>query len=131
MPRAYLWPGNIACAEGAIAAGCRFFAGYPITPANEISEHMSRRLPEVGGIFIQMEDEMASLAAVIGASWAGLKAMTATSGPGFSLMQELIGYAFFTETPCVVVDVMRVGPSTGQATRMTSTTTHGVSVKKA
>ena len=117
MPRAYLWPGNIACAEGAIAAGCRFFAGYPITPANEISEHMSRRLPEVGGIFIQMEDEMASLAAVIGASWAGLKAMTATSGPGFSLMQELIGYAFFTETPCVIVDVMRVGPSTGQATR--------------
>ena len=117
MPRAYLWPGNIACAEGAIAAGCRFFAGYPITPANEISEHMSKRLPEVGGIFIQMEDEMASLAAVIGASWAGLKAMTATSGPGFSLMQELIGYAFFTETPCVIVDVMRVGPSTGQATR--------------
>ena len=117
MPRAYLWQGNIACAEGAIAAGCRFFAGYPITPANEISEHMAKRMPEVGGIFIQMEDEMASLAAVIGASWAGLKAMTATSGPGFSLMQELIGYAFFTETPCVIVDVMRVGPSTGQATR--------------
>ena len=117
MPEAYLWPGNIACAEGAIAAGCRFFAGYPITPANEISEHMAKRLPEVGGIFIQMEDEMASLGAVIGASWAGLRAMTATSGPGFSLMQELIGYAFFTETPCVIVDVMRVGPSTGQATR--------------
>ena len=117
MPRAYLWQGNVACAEGAIAAGCRFFAGYPITPANEISEHMARRMPEVGGIFIQMEDEMASLGAVIGASWAGLKAMTATSGPGFSLMQELIGYAFFTETPCVIVDVMRVGPSTGQATR--------------
>ena len=117
MPKAYLWPGNVACAEGAIAAGCRFFAGYPITPANEISEHMARRLPEVGGIFIQMEDEMASLGAVIGASWAGVKAMTATSGPGFSLMQELIGYAFFTETPCVIVDVMRVGPSTGQATR--------------
>ena len=117
MPRAYLWQGNVACAEGAVAAGCRFFAGYPITPANEISEHMARRMPEVGGIFIQMEDEMASLGAVIGASWAGLKAMTATSGPGFSLMQELIGYAFFTETPCVIVDVMRVGPSTGQATR--------------
>ncbi len=117
MPKPYLWQGNVACVEGAIAAGCRFFAGYPITPANEISEHMAKRMPEVGGIFIQMEDEMASLAAVIGASWAGLKAMTATSGPGFSLMQELIGYAFFTETPCVIVDVMRVGPSTGQATR--------------
>ena len=117
MPRAYLWQGNVACAEGAVAAGCRFFAGYPITPANEIAEHMAKRMPEVGGIFIQMEDEMASLGAVIGASWAGLKAMTATSGPGFSLMQELIGYAFFTETPCVIVDVMRVGPSTGQATR--------------
>jgi len=117
MPRSYFWQGNVACVEGAIAAGCRFFAGYPITPANEISEHMAKRMPEVGGIFVQMEDEMASLAAVIGASWAGLKAMTATSGPGFSLMQELIGYAFFTETPCVIVDVMRVGPSTGQATR--------------
>jgi len=117
LPRAHLWQGNVACAEGAIAAGCRFFAGYPITPANEISEHMAKRMPEVGGVFIQMEDEMASLGAVIGASWAGLKAMTATSGPGFSLMQEFIGYAFFTETPCVIVDVMRVGPSTGQATR--------------
>jgi len=111
------WQGSEGCAEGAIAAGCRFFAGYPITPASEIAEYMARRLPEVGGVFIQMEDEMASLGAVIGASWTGAKAMTATSGPGFSLMQENLGYAFMTETPCVVVDVQRVGPSTGQATK--------------
>ncbi|MEA2089600.1 MAG: 2-oxoacid:acceptor oxidoreductase subunit alpha [Thermoproteota archaeon] len=114
---AYFWLGDQACAEAAIAAGCRFFAGYPITPASEIAEHLAKRLPQEGGIAIQMEDEMASIAAVIGASWAGTKAMTATSGPGFSLMQELIGYAFMTETPCVVVDVQRVGPSTGQATK--------------
>jgi len=113
----YFWQGNEACAEGAIAAGCRFFAGYPITPASEIAEHLALRLPPVGGIAIQMEDEMASLGAVIGASWTGAKAMTATSGPGFSLMQELMGYAFMTETPCVVVDVQRAGPSTGQATK--------------
>jgi len=116
-PGTYFWQGNRACAEGAIAAGCRFFAGYPITPASEIAEHLAERLPQVGGIAIQMEDEMASLGAVIGASWAGAKAMTATSGPGFSLMQENIGYAFMTETPCVIVDVQRAGPSTGQATK--------------
>ena len=116
-PGVYFWQGNEACAEGAITAGCRFFAGYPITPASEIAEHMAKRLPQIGGIAIQMEDEMASIGAVIGASWAGAKAMTATSGPGFSLMQESIGYAFMTETPCVVVDVQRLGPSTGQATK--------------
>ncbi|MGB9740705.1 MAG: 2-oxoacid:acceptor oxidoreductase subunit alpha [Candidatus Bathyarchaeia archaeon] len=108
--------GDIACAEGAIVAGCRFFAGYPITPATEIAERLAERMPEVGGIYIQMEDEIASIAAVIGASYAGLKAMTATSGPGFSLMQENIGLAVMTETPCVIVDVMRGGPSTGQPT---------------
>jgi len=108
--------GDVACAEGAIAAGCRFFAGYPITPATEIAEHLSERMPELGGIYIQMEDEIASMAAVIGASYSGLKAMTATSGPGFSLMQENIGLAVMTEAPCVVVDVMRGGPSTGQPT---------------
>jgi len=100
-----------------MAAGCKFFAGYPITPASEIAEHLAEKLPQVGGIAIQMEDELASLGAVIGASWAGAKAMTATSGPGFSLMQENIGYAFMTETPCVIVDVQRSGPSTGQATK--------------
>jgi len=110
------WLGNEAIAEGAIAAGCRFFAGYPITPSSEILQHLSKRLPQIGGVCVQMEDEIASLGAVIGASWAGVKAMTATSGPGFSLMQENIGYAAMTETPCVIVDVMRVGPSTGQAT---------------
>ena len=108
--------GDLACAEGALAAGCRFFAGYPITPATEIAERMARRLPQIGATYIQMEDEIASIAAVIGASYAGLKAMTATSGPGFSLMQENIGLAVMTETPCVVVDVMRGGPSTGQPT---------------
>ncbi|MEO0084488.1 MAG: 2-oxoacid:acceptor oxidoreductase subunit alpha [candidate division WOR-3 bacterium] len=109
--------GNIACAEGALAAGCRYYAGYPITPSSEIMEHLSNRLPEVNGIFIQMEDEIASICSVIGASWAGAKAMTATSGPGFSLMLEGIGYALMTETPCVIVDVQRAGPATGQATR--------------
>jgi len=113
----YFWQGNEACAEAAITVGCRFFAGYPITPASEIAEHLAERLPQVGGIAIQMEDEIASMGAIIGASWAGAKAMTATSGPGFSLMQENIGYAFMTETPCVIVDVQRAGPSTGQATK--------------
>jgi 2-oxoglutarate ferredoxin oxidoreductase subunit alpha len=113
---AKLMQGDEACAEGAIAAGCRFFAGYPITPATEIAETLSRRLPQVGGKFIQMEDEIASIAAVIGASVGGAKAMTATSGPGFSLMQENIGYAAMTEIPCVIVDVQRLGPSTGRPT---------------
>jgi 2-oxoglutarate ferredoxin oxidoreductase subunit alpha len=116
----YYLSGNEAAAEGAIAAGCRFYAGYPITPSSEIMERMAVRLGEVGGIFIQMEDEIASISAVIGASWAGAKAMTATSGPGFSLMQESIGYAAFTETPCVIIDVQRAGPCTGQATRVGS-----------
>jgi len=105
--------GDIACAEGAIAAGCRFFAGYPITPASEIAERMARRLPEVGGTYAQMEDELGSIAAVIGGSWTGNKVMTATSGPGISLMLENIGYAIATETPCVIVNVQRGAPSTG------------------
>jgi len=113
---AHFLNGDVACAEGAIAAGCRFFAGYPITPATEIAEHLSQRMPEIGGIYIQMEDEIGSMAAIIGASYTGLKAMTATSGPGFSLMQENIGLAVMTEAPCVIVDVMRGGPSTGQPT---------------
>ncbi|NIV44353.1 2-oxoacid:acceptor oxidoreductase subunit alpha [Candidatus Bathyarchaeota archaeon] len=108
--------GDVACAEGAIAVGCRFFAGYPITPATEIAERMARRLPQVSGVYIQMEDELASIAAVLGAANAGTKAMTATSGPGFSLMMENIGLAIMTETPCVIVDIMRGGPSTGQPT---------------
>ena len=111
-----LLQGNEALAEGALAAGCRFFAGYPITPASEIAEHMAQKLPALGGSFIQMEDEIASMGAVIGASLAGMKAMTATSGPGFSLIQENLGYACMAETPCVVVDVMRGGPSTGLPT---------------
>ena len=115
-PGRHLVLGNVACAEGAIRAGCRFFAGYPITPASEISHHLARELPKVGGFFLQMEDEIASIASVIGASWAGAKAMTATSGPGFDLMQENIGYAHMTETPLVVVNVQRSGPSTGQST---------------
>jgi len=114
--REFLLQGNEAIVEGAIAAGCRFYAGYPITPSTEIAERMAWRLPQVGGIFIQMEDELASIAAVIGASLAGAKAMTATSGPGFSLMQENIGFACEAEVPCVVVDVMRGGPSTGLPT---------------
>ncbi len=108
--------GNNACAAGALAVGCRFFAGYPITPSSEIAETMARELPRLGGKFIQMEDEIASIAAVIGASVGGLKAMTATSGPGFSLMQENIGYAIVAEVPCVIVNVMRAGPSTGLPT---------------
>jgi 2-oxoglutarate ferredoxin oxidoreductase subunit alpha len=111
-----LLQGNHAAALGALAAGCRFFAGYPITPSSEIAEFLSRELPKLGGKFIQMEDEIASIAAVIGASVGGLKAMTATSGPGFSLMQENIGYAVMAEIPCVIINVMRVGPSTGLPT---------------
>jgi len=109
--------GNEACVRGAIRAGCRFFAGYPITPASEIAEVMSHELAKNKGVFIQMEDEIASISAVIGATWGGFKACTATSGPGFSLMQEGIGYAAETETPVVVIDVMRGGPSTGQPTK--------------
>ena len=115
-PTARLMQGDEACAEGAIAAGCRFFAGYPITPATEIAEVLARRLPQVGGKFIQMEDEIGSIAAVIGATVGGAKSMTATSGPGLSLMQENIGYAAMAEIPCVVVDVQRLGPSTGRPT---------------
>lgn len=108
--------GNIACSLGAIKAGCRFFGGYPITPSTEIAENMASLLPTVGGSFIQMEDEISALGSVIGASWGGLKSMTATSGPGFSLMQEHIGYAQMTETPLVIVDVQRGSPSTAQPT---------------
>ena len=111
-----LLQGNEAVVEGAIAAGMRFFAGYPITPSTEIAEGCAKRLPEVGGRFIQMEDELASMAAVIGASVTGTKSMTATSGPGFSLKQENIGYAALAEIPCVIVDVQRQGPSTGLPT---------------
>ena len=111
-----LLQGNEAIVAGALAAGCSFFAGYPITPASEISELLSVKLPQVGGTFIQMEDEIASMGAVIGASLAGAKSMTATSGPGFSLIQENLGYGCITETPCVIVNVMRGGPSTGLPT---------------
>jgi 2-oxoglutarate/2-oxoacid ferredoxin oxidoreductase subunit alpha len=114
--RARLIQGNEAIAEGALASGCNFYAGYPITPSSEIMELMSRELPSRGDIFIQMEDEIASLGACIGASLAGRKAMTATSGPGFSLMQENLGYACMAEVPVVVVNVMRAGPSTGMPT---------------
>ena len=108
--------GNEACVLGALAAGCRFFAGYPITPATEIAELMALKLPGCGGAFVQMEDELGSINAVVGAAWGGMKACTATTGPGFSLMQEGIGYAAMTETPCVVIDVQRGGPATGQPT---------------
>jgi 2-oxoglutarate ferredoxin oxidoreductase subunit alpha len=108
--------GDYAAAEGAITAGCRFFAGYPITPATEIAERMSARLPQVKGVYIQMEDELASMAAILGASWAGTKTMTATSGPGFSLMMENLGLGIMLETPCVLVNVQRGGPSTGLPT---------------
>lgn len=108
--------GNEACAHGAIYAGCRFFAGYPITPSTEVAEVMAKELPRVGGAFIQMEDEIAAMAAVIGASLTGAKVLTATSGPGFSLKQENIGYACITEVPCVIINVMRGGPSTGMPT---------------
>jgi 2-oxoglutarate ferredoxin oxidoreductase subunit alpha len=113
----YFMTGDVACAEGALAAGCRFFGGYPITPATEVAEHIAGRLPEVGGTFIQMEDEIAAMASIIGASCAGVKSMTSTSGPGFSLMMENIGLAICTETPCVVVNVQRAGPSTGLPTQ--------------
>jgi 2-oxoglutarate/2-oxoacid ferredoxin oxidoreductase subunit alpha len=108
--------GDIACVYGGLLAGCSFFGGYPITPASEVAEGMARRLPRVGGTYIQMEDEIGSIAAVIGAAWGGAKSMTATSGPGFSLMMENYGYAVMTETPCVIVNVQRTGPSTGQPT---------------
>ncbi|MCU0644309.1 MAG: 2-oxoacid:acceptor oxidoreductase subunit alpha [bacterium] len=108
--------GDHACAEGALAAGCRFFAGYPITPSTEVAERYVSRIPMVGGIFIQMEDELASMAALVGAAWGGKKSMTVTSGPGFSLMMENIGLAAMMETPCVVVNVQRGGPSTGLPT---------------
>jgi 2-oxoglutarate ferredoxin oxidoreductase subunit alpha len=114
--REYFIQGDEAAAMGAVYAGCNFFGGYPITPASEIAEVMARELPKVGGYYVQFEDELASISAVIGAAWAGARSMTATSGPGFSLMQESVGYACMTETPCVIVDVQRSGPSTGQAT---------------
>ena len=110
--------GNEACVEGAIYAGIDFFAGYPITPSTEIAEHLSQRLPEIGGKFIQMEDEIASMCAIIGASLTGKKVMTATSGPGFSLKQEAIGYACMAEIPCVIANVQRGGPSTGNPTHV-------------
>jgi 2-oxoglutarate ferredoxin oxidoreductase subunit alpha len=109
--------GNEACALGALYAGCNFYAGYPITPSSEIMEILAQRLPENGGVFIQMEDEISSMCSIIGAAWGGAKVMTGTSGPGFSLMQEALGYASITETPCVIVDCMRWGPSTGQPTK--------------
>jgi 2-oxoglutarate ferredoxin oxidoreductase subunit alpha len=113
----YFVQGNEACVEASLASGLKFFAGYPITPSTEVAEGLARRLPKAGGVFLQMEDEIACISAVIGASWGGVKAMTATSGPGFSLMQEAIGYAAMSETPVVLVNVMRGGPSTGQPTR--------------
>mgnify|MGYP002407364623 CR=1 FL=1 len=109
--------GNEAIAEGAIAAGARFYAGYPITPSSEVAETAARRLPQVGGMYVQMEDELSSMAAIIGASVAGKRAFTATSGPGFSLMQENLGVAVMGEIPCVIVNVQRSGPSTGMATK--------------
>ncbi len=112
----HFWNGDIAAAEGALAAGCRFYAGYPITPSTEVAEHMAEKMPQVGGMYVQMEDEIASIAAVLGAAWGGMKSMTATSGPGFSLMQENIGLAAMTETPCLIIDVQRGGPSTGLPT---------------
>lgn len=114
---AHFIDGDHACCEGAIAAGCRFVAGYPITPSTEVVERIAERFPTVGGVFIQMEDEIASSIAIQGAVWAGKKAMTVTSGPGFSLMMEHIGFAAMTETPCVFVDVQRAGPSTGLPTQ--------------
>jgi 2-oxoglutarate ferredoxin oxidoreductase subunit alpha len=116
MGKAVFWTGNEVCAEAAIAAGCRFFAGYPITPSSEIAAVMAQRLPEENGTFIQTEDEIAAMAAIIGASFAGAKSMTATSGPGFSLKQENIGFACMVEAPCVIVNVQRGGPSTGLPT---------------
>jgi 2-oxoglutarate ferredoxin oxidoreductase subunit alpha len=112
----YYWNGDVACAEGAIAVGCRFFGGYPITPATEVAERVAERFKDVGGTFIQMEDEMASMNSILGASWGGVKSMTSTSGPGFSLMMENLGLGIMMETPCVVVNVQRGGPSTGLPT---------------
>jgi len=112
----YFMMGNTACAEGAIAAGCELAAGYPITPATEIANRLAERLPQVGGVFLQMEDEISSIAAIIGASWTGKKVMTATSGPGISLMLENIGFAVGVETPCVIVNVQRGAPTTGMPT---------------
>jgi len=117
IPQRASLQGNQACALGAIAAGCRLFAGYPITPSSEVAERMAKELPRVDGVFIQMEDEIASIAAVLGGSMGGVKSMTATSGPGFSLKQENIGYASLAEIPCVIINVMRGGPSTGMPTR--------------
>lgn len=119
-PGSYYLSGDEAIAEGAIAARCRYCAGYPITPATEVFERISVRFGETGSVFMQMEDEIASICSCIGASWSGARAMTVTSGPGFSLMQEGIGYAIMTETPVVIVDTQRAGPSTGQATRVGS-----------
>ena len=116
MSERQLIQGNEACARAALAAGCTFFGGYPISPSSEIAELLARELPGRGGVFIQMEDELASMGAVIGASLGGRRAMTATSGPGFTLMQEHLGYASLAEIPCVVIDVMRGGPSTGLPT---------------
>jgi 2-oxoglutarate/2-oxoacid ferredoxin oxidoreductase subunit alpha len=116
MEKVMVIQGNEACVRGAIAAGCRFFAGYPITPASEVAELMAEMMPQNEGVFMQMEDEIASICAVIGAAWGGVKACTGTSGPGFSLMQEGISYALSTETPCVLINVQRGGPSTGQPT---------------
>ena len=118
MPKVEFWQGNKAIAMGGIAAGCRFFGGYPITPSTEIAESMAEELPKLGGKFIQMEDEIAGIAATIGAALTGVKAMTATSGPGFSLKQEHLGYAYLAEIPMVAVDVMRGGPSTGLPTKV-------------
>lgn len=118
-----LMQGNQACVHGAIYAGMRFYAGYPITPSTEVAEGCARELPKIGGRFIQMEDEIGSIAAIIGASVAGLKSLTATSGPGYSLMQENIGYAYMTETPCVIVNVQRGGPSTGLPTKISQADT--------
>jgi 2-oxoglutarate ferredoxin oxidoreductase subunit alpha len=110
------WAGNETVAEAAVRAGCNFYAGYPITPSSEIAAILSLRLPQTGGVFLQMEDEIAAMGAVVGASLGGAKSLTATSGPGFSLKQENIGYAIMSETPCVIVDVQRGGPSTGAPT---------------
>ncbi|MBI5441931.1 MAG: 2-oxoacid:acceptor oxidoreductase subunit alpha [Deltaproteobacteria bacterium] len=117
-PRDYYLSGNEAAAEGALAAGCDFYGGYPITPSSEIMERIAERFGELGRTFVQMEDEIGSICSVIGAAWSGARAMTATSGPGFSLMMEALGYAAFTETPIVIIDVQRAGPCTGQATRV-------------
>lgn len=115
--------GNMACVHGAIYAGMKFYAGYPITPSTEVAEGCSRELPKIGGRFIQMEDEIASMGAVVGASMAGLKSMTATSGPGYSLMVENIGYAYMVEVPCVIINVQRGGPSTGLPTKVSQSDT--------